>query len=213
MRKDAMNRWLLAGLVGIGLAPGLAQAQNPSPYAAAGPRFYLQGGLGVSNQEIDRDDYYDDYYDYYRYRRRYRDDAAAFNLGVGVQFTPRWGMELSHVWLGKAHLRSRYDGDQKIDSRLFSLVGTYTYPFGASPWGVIGRAGLAYTDVSAQVEGGPGRSTHRAAPVLGIGGSYTFLPNLSVHVNYDYYGRVGRDAYDRPVLGGVLSAGLRWYID
>lgn len=209
MRSKARKTGLNVGLMGICLLPSFALAQAPAePYASSAPRVYVVGGVGVSVQEIDRDD---DYYDY-RYSRRRRDDATAFDIGLGLQITPRWGVELRQVWLGKAHLRS-WSGDQKIDTRLISLVGTFTQPIGATRWSVFGRAGLARTDVSAQVDGGPGRSTNKTPLVLGVGVSYAFQRNLAVQVNYDYYGRVGRDAYDRPVLGGALGAGLRFYFN
>lgn len=143
------------------------------------------------------------------------DTDTALRLTAGYQFNPYVGAELSYADFGKANASGIFRGfgvaaDVKASGFQAYVVGTMPLNRG---FGLVGRLGLASTDVKADgnaAGASESRSTTTTTIALGVGAKYGINDQFSVHLMYDYYGKVGDSNTTGTATLSAITAGLTY---
>lgn len=194
---------MLAGALCASLA-GSPAARADEPARGPGPRIQVQGALGLSRQTspgnaADAD-------------LSGRSHAAAYDLSVGIAFTPRWGVEIHRVSLGRVSTATP-SGDVRYNTRLFSAVASFEQALNQR-WSVLARAGIARTRSDADLDATDYHSRSSKTPlVAGLGLRYAATPAASVLLNYDHFGKTGRYADGGAITASALSLAIRWHLN
>jgi hypothetical protein len=148
------------------------------------------------------------------------DNRTAWQLTLGYQYTPRWGVEVGYVDLGK--VKTSFSGvTSDVDAFLtttsdihpqtaqgWQLSGVFRYPL-AQQFGAKARLGgfvwnsdytLSTATVSRNV------SSYGSSVFAGVGVEYTVLRNTVTYLDYDRYTIDGE-----PV--SVLSLGISYRLE
>lgn len=138
-----MNRTLLAAVIlALGGACGLAQAADENPSG-----FYLGGGVGQFNVQIDDIDQTDDAIE------RLDDDDTAWKAFAGYRFGPFIAVEAAYIDFGTPNSRSSASGssgDFRVDVSGFAPYVIGTVPLG--PVELFGKIGYYIYDVDLAVD-------------------------------------------------------------
>jgi OOP family OmpA-OmpF porin len=114
------------------------------------------------------------------------DTATMYRIAGGYQFAPMWGAEVSYGNLGKASLGSGIilgipvSGDFEASS--FQVSATGSFPLGDA-FSLIGKVGIARTDVKISASGGGASASESATTTnlaYGIGAQYAFNEKVSM---------------------------------
>lgn len=141
------------------------------------------------------------------------DTATMFRIAGGYQFTPMWGAEVSYGDLGKPSMGSGIvlgvptSGGYEASS--FQVSATGSFPLG-SAFSLIGKVGIARTDIKVSFSGGVSASDSATTTNLayGIGAQYAFTEKVSVRAQYEDLGTVGDSNTTGTSKVTLLSVGL-----
>lgn len=114
--------------------------------------------------------------------------AAVARAGLGYQFVPNFGAELSYGYYGKQSLGmagATALGDWKASG--FELAGVGTLPL-ADGFGLTGKLGIAPTMYE---NTGTGRSVTTTNLAWGVGVRYDFNPGFALRAQFEGLGQVG----------------------
>ena len=136
--------------------------------------------------------------------------GTAYKMYGGYRFTEHFGVEGGYARLGSVSQWASFGGLstlQKGSSQVFYAAATAHLPLGES-FALNGRLGVAHGKVS----GGdnrlllPNQSIAGSATGLmaGFGAEYRVSRNVSLTADYDYFGKLSKQA-----KGGMLTVGLR----
>ncbi|MDY7578192.1 outer membrane beta-barrel protein [Herbaspirillum sp. RTI4] len=193
-------------------------------FAADESGFYMGGGLGYQNTDID------DIGDYADRRRKNGYDVSEKDSGLGMkiyggyQFNQNFAIEGSWIDMGKytaEERRAGYHEDFKVKTYGLGIAAVGLLPV-TSEISLMGKVGGIYkntkiTDSTRNT--GPGYSysreyeskKHSVSLLLGVGAEYKITPKLALRVEYEYFGKtpVSSDS-DAKMQNHLLSAGVRY---
>ncbi|WP_185545986.1 porin family protein [Variovorax sp. KBW07] len=136
--------------------------------------------------------------------------GTAYKLYGGYRLTETFGVEAGYARLGRVSQWTSLNGVstlQKGSGQVFYAAATARLPIGDA-FALNGRLGIARGSVS----GGNDRwvpahqriSGSSTGVMAGFGAEYRMTQNLSITADYDYFGKVSKQA-----KGGMLSVGLK----
>jgi opacity protein-like surface antigen len=123
-----------------------------------------------------------------------KDTATVFRVAGGYQFTPMWGAEVSYGATNKPSLGTGAgvtSSSWQANSLQVSATGTFPV---ADAFSVIGKVGIASTDLKTEASGAGGSASLSATSTklaFGIGAQYDFTKNIGVRAQYEDLGTVG----------------------
>ena len=132
------------------------------------------------------------------------DTSALFRVGVGYQFVPMMGAELSYGYYGKQSLGmlgGTTRGDWKASG--FELSGVGTFPLGGG-FALAGKVGIAATTLNQTAANSSVTSTNLA---WGVGARYDFNRDVAVRAMYESLGTVGDTASGKTKIN-LLTIGV-----
>jgi hypothetical protein len=137
------------------------------------------------------------------------DRGTSVKLGLGMQWTPHWGIEGVYTTLGKLAIATP-SGVANYDTRIATLSATATWPF-SEKFALVARAGMGLALSDLRVPALNYSASGKQKPVVfGVGMRHAINPKLDFTVDYDYYNRVLRFQGGGSASASVLSAGLRY---
>lgn len=135
--------------------------------------------------------------------------GTAYKMYGGYRLTETFGVEVGYARLGRVSQWTSVNGissHQSGTGSAFYAAATARLPLGDS-FALNGRLGLARGSVSGGDRWAPSyqRISGNATGVMaGFGAEYRVTQNLSVTADYDYFGKVSKQA-----KGGMFSVGLK----
>ena len=135
--------------------------------------------------------------------------GTAYKLYGGYRLTEHFGVEAGYARLGRvSQWRSAYGAStlQSGSGQAFYAAATARLPLGDS-FAVNGRLGIARGRISGGDNGAPGdrRFSGSANGVMaGFGAEYRVTQNLAITADYDYFGKLSKQA-----KGGMLTVGVK----
>lgn len=134
--------------------------------------------------------------------------GTAYKL-YGYRLTEHFGAEAGYARLGRVSQWTSAYGVSTLQSgsgQAFYAAATARLPLGES-FAVNGRIGIAHGRISGAGNGVPGnrRFSGGANGVMaGFGAEYRVTQNLAITADYDYFGKLSKQA-----KGGMLTVGLK----
>jgi OOP family OmpA-OmpF porin len=135
--------------------------------------------------------------------------GTAYKLYGGYRFTETFGVEAGYARLGRVSQWTSVRGLSTLQNgsgQVFYAAATARLPLGDS-FALNGRLGVSRGRISGGDNWVPAnqRISGSATGVMaGFGAEYRMTKNLSVTADYDYFGKLSKQA-----KGGMLSVGLR----
>ncbi|MGJ7615428.1 MULTISPECIES: porin family protein [unclassified Variovorax] len=135
--------------------------------------------------------------------------GTAYKLYGGYRLTQHFGVEAGYARLGRVSQWTSAYGVSTLQSgsgQAFYAAATARLPLGES-FAINGRLGIAHGRISGGDNGAPGnqRLTGGANGVMaGFGAEYRVTQNLAITADYDYFGKLSKQA-----KGGMLTVGLK----
>jgi OOP family OmpA-OmpF porin len=191
----------IIAIIAIALLPiSILRAQEPFV-----PGFYAGASLGGTKFDFSlyRPTVYSD--------ATYRDTHLAWKVNAGYQFSPKWGIELGYVDLGRVDYRSEVTvvtglpplrSHGGIDTTALTLAGTATLPLG-DRFGLFAKLG-AY-DWKSSTDDAVSQTTYRDRSTnafAGLGLNYKLTPKVSLVLESEHFLGDERNL--------VVSSGLRF---
>lgn len=135
--------------------------------------------------------------------------GTAYKLYGGYRLTENFGVEAGYARLGRVSQRTSAYGGSTLQSgsgQAFYAAATARLPLGDA-FAINGRLGIAHGRISGGDNGAPGnrRLSGGANGVMaGFGAEYRVTQNLAVTADYDYFGKLSKQA-----KGGMLTVGVK----
>ncbi len=141
--------------------------------------------------------------------------ATMVRGAVGYQVTPTWAAEFRYADLGKDDISGTYlgvpvSGSYKASG--YEVAAVATFPVGDA-FAVVARAGVASTKVTASASAAGSSasvSSTKTTFAPGIGMRYNLTKQVSLHVDYDYYGKVGDGNTTGTSTLSTIAAGVTY---
>jgi OOP family OmpA-OmpF porin len=185
--KNMKKNILIALVAAAVLAPVAAQAQS-----------YIGANVGRSEQKVSIEE------------GSVKDNATAFKLYGGYQFTPIFGIEGGIANLGKAEISGNgASATAKPRSIYVAATGTWQLQERLALTAKVGAAS-SRTTVSAAVAGFGVESekVKNSTAIFGIGAAYSITPTVLAVAEYENFGKiVDEDGIN--LKANVLSVGIR----
>ena len=201
--------WIAVATVAFAMAgTAAAQGTKPAPQAQPFKPFYIGGGAGWANLDLNTTDF---------------PNSGTINLGAlgtvpfnstrdetsfgwkafaGWRYNQYLGLEAGYVDLGRANVQYLVPGqpgsiDLKVTDTAWTLAAVGSFPFGQG-FSVLGKLGAAWhytkTDTTVSIPGATVSQTpsdRRTGFLWGLGGAYEFNPNIGVRIEYENFGTAG----------------------
>lgn len=135
--------------------------------------------------------------------------GAAVKLYGGYRLTRNFGVEAGYARLGRVSQWTTGNGTAFLQSgtgQAFYAAATARLPLGDS-FALNGRLGVARGKISGQdslLPVGSRIGGNATGVMAGFGAEYSINKNIAVTADYDYFGRLSKNA-----KGGILTVGLR----
>jgi OOP family OmpA-OmpF porin len=141
--------------------------------------------------------------------------GTAYKLYGGYRLTPNFGVEAGYARLGRVSQWTPGYGYgygygastlQSGSGQAFYAAATARLPLGDA-FALNGRLGVAYGRISGRDNGVPGYqrfSGSSTGVMAGFGAEYRVTKNLAITADYDYFGKLSKQA-----KGGMLTVGVK----
>lgn len=141
-------------------------------------------------------------------------NKASGKLFAGYNFDKNWAIEGGYTDFGSQSYNYTVNGNSgrlESDSHSFYVAGKGTMPINEQ-FNVFGKLGAARNHGSIDATGaaataGLGGSGNKTSLYASVGGEYALNKNVSLSVEYEYY---GKNEIDQGRKNGALTAGLRY---
>jgi OOP family OmpA-OmpF porin len=179
------------------------------------PKSYIGGGLGQVDAGPNKGDYSD--------QRTAattstgKDNSTAWKAYGGVQLDKNWGVEFGYARLGKYSNDYSLSGTGSVGSSTnklsaWTFAGTGTYPIN-DRFSLRGKAGIAllrseysFSGVGPSYLAGDSGTSRSTNLLLGVGGQYNLNKNMSLLVEYENFGKVGKSTNNLTTPGATGEA-------
>jgi OOP family OmpA-OmpF porin len=181
-----------------------AQAARAPATAEAFKPFYLGGSIGISNFNLDGNDFPSNVQfaalPGVPVTSSFDDQSTGYQAFGGWRFNRFLAVEGGYTWLGKAKVQYSAPGafaDVTFKDQAWTLAGMATMPFdyGLS---IFGQMGVAWHFTRAQVSGqalnspiSDGATDNRAGFLWGVGAGWDFNPTVGLRAQYQNFGTAG----------------------
>ena len=135
--------------------------------------------------------------------------GTAYKLYGGYRLTEHFGVEAGYARLGRVSQWSPAYGGSRLQTgtgQVFYAAATARMPLGDA-FAVNGRLGVARGRISGDSNWAPANqrlSGTSTGVMVGVGAEYRMTQNLAITADYDYFGKLSKQA-----KGGMFTVGLK----
>lgn len=146
---------------------------------------------------------------------------------LGYQFNSNFALEGSYIYFGDSTYNATLGANSanlKYKTDAFDIAAKGIIPFDAERWDIFGKAGVAYARQRTTYSNAgsiplniasPIVNTNKYVPLLGVGASYNFTPQLAGDVSYTHLFGTGNFSSDNKAIASndYVGVGLVYHFD